>query len=198
VNPQAPWECHPHLTEERLLLLADFFSKTRVEVVDLHDPAAGDDAWSLGCRANAWWRNRLEMINKSRDWPWLGMVNAGKALVFTIGDVPVRFYRGQRTRPPHTTLAHRHDELKQLALAFGDSEYRDLKWRFAISTGPTGQVTEIMLAGFSADGVCECYWPIPLTTTAKPSTGPFYEPAEPVPLALPEVVPLRTDVANTQ
>ena len=33
---------------------------------------------------------------------------------------------------------------------------------------------------------CECYWPIPFTTTARLSKGPFYEPAEPVPLDPPE------------
>ena len=83
-------------------------------------------------------------------------------------------------------------------MAFGDSAYRDLKWRFAISTGPTGEVVEITLVGFSADGVVECYWPIAFTAAEKVVTGPFYEPAEAVPLDPPEVVPLRSDVAKNQ
>lgn len=188
LNPDLkPWECHPDLTEERLRLLAKFFADTASEVAGEHSPESGDDAWSLGCRRNAWWRNRMLDIVQSGTWPWLQVICPTKGFVFAIGDVPMRFYRGRSETPPMNTLAHRADELRQLTIAFGDSDYRVFKWRVSIDTDRKGRPAQIVLAGLR-DGLVECYWSLPFGDEL-PARFPM---AEEVEVEAPEV----DDVSN--
>lgn len=166
-QPKNPQDCHPDLQEEHLLSLAQFFAATRSAVVSLHDPLAGDDAWSLGCRGFARWRNLLTQKAKSGEWPWLGIVNPGKKFIFSIGTVPVRFYRGKIDRPPYRTLASNALELTQLSLAFATEpeQYRDLKWRFAIETDFLGEPSAVIFAGLAGeDGTVVCHWKLPFYT----------------------------------
>lgn len=178
-----PWECHPDLTAERLRAVAQFFANTAREVAALYSPDSGDDSWSLGCRRNSWWRNRMLQISRSRAWPWLGVVSPTKGFVFTIGLVPLRFYRGLPSRPPQTTLAVRHDELRQQSLAFGDSEMGELKWRFSIETDGAGNPVNILLVGHTPDGSVECFWPIPFEADVTSIRAPDYE--EPTEVQIP-------------
>ena len=88
-------------------------------------------------------------------------MNPGKRFVFSVGAVPVRFYRGSVNRPPERTLAHSAPELTQLALAFDDIEtpYAQLHWRFAIETGPLGEPTAVIFAGLAReDRAVVCHW----------------------------------------
>jgi hypothetical protein len=166
-QPEHPHECHPDLQEERLLSLAQFFACTRSAVVSLHDPLSGDDAWSLGCRGFARWRNLLTQKSKSGEWSWLGIVNPGKKFIFSIGSVPVRFYRGSIKRPPFRTLASNAQELTQMSLAFAteDDQYRNLKWRFAIETDFLGEPSAVIFAGLAGDdGAVVCHWKLPFDT----------------------------------
>ncbi len=156
-----PWDYHQDLKEEHLQLLAWFFGNTAAEVAANHLPESGDDSWSLGCRRNAWWRNRLLEIDRSGAWPWFSIVSPTKAFVFAIGNVPVRFYRGRLDNPPRNTLAHRDDELRQLSLAFPDSKNGEMKWRFSIETNGKGKPVGVVFAGLKEDGTVACYWNIP-------------------------------------
>ena len=157
-----PSDCHPDLTDARLTALATFLASTRLDVVMLHEPSAGDDSWSLGCRAFARTRNLISTKALAGDWPWLTVINPGKRFIFAIGAVPIRFYRGFHTDPPARTLAFSPIELNQLSLAFDDSQvYRALKWRFAIETDFLGLPSSIMFAGLSGDdGSVVHSWPI--------------------------------------
>lgn len=157
--PLKPSECHPDLTEDRLTLLADFFANVCSEVALLHDSGAGDDGWSLGCRRNARWRHRLAKKAQSGEWPWFTVVRSGKRFVFSVGSVPVRFYRGKHTRPNPNTLTYDAPELQQLAIAFKgiESPYKDLKYRFAIETGLLGEPAAVVFAGLAReDGAVVC------------------------------------------
>lgn len=167
-QPEHPHHCHPDLQEERLLTLAQFFASTRSQVVSLHDPFSGDDAWSLGCRGFARWRNLLIQKSKTGEWPWLGIVNPGKKFIFSIGAVPVRFYRGSVNRPPFRTLASNAQELTQMSLAFAteDNQFGNLKWRFAIETDYLGEPSAVIFAGLAGeDGSVVCHWKLPFDTT---------------------------------
>jgi hypothetical protein len=159
-----PTDCHPDFQEERLAALAQFFAETRSDVAGLHDVCAGDDGWSLGCRSFARCRNLLVQKASSAEWPWLRIVNPGKRFIFSIGAVPVRFFRGSINRPPERTLAYSALELAQRALAFDDIEtpYAQLHWRFAIETGPLGEPTAVIFAGLAReDGAVICHWVLP-------------------------------------
>jgi hypothetical protein len=160
----SPSDCHPDLQDSRLGALAQFFAATRSNTAELHDATAGDDSWSLGCRSFARSRNLLLQKAASGEWPWLGIVNPDKQFVFSIGVVPVRFFRGEVTRPPERTLAYSAPELAQIALAFDDVEtpYAQLHWRFAIETGTLGEPIRVIFAGLAhEDGAVVCQWEIP-------------------------------------
>lgn len=180
-----PWECHPDLTEEHLRLLAKFFADTATEAASKHRPESGDDAWSLGCRRNAWWRNRLLEIERSGEWPWLHVISRTMGFVLSVGDVPMRFYRGRSERPPANTLAYRRDELRQLSMAFGDSSLAELKWRISIETDKKGFPINIVLAGIREEMV-ECYWSLPFHDVAQSSVTQFPVAAEVI-IAPPQV-----------
>ena len=194
-----PSTCHPDLSEERLQALAQFFAQTRADTADLHDVVAGDDSWVLGCRSFARWRNLLKQLAGSPDWDWLSIVNPGKRFVFSVGAVPVRFFRGSIARPPERTLAYSAPELKQLALAFDDVEtpYAQLNWRFAIETGPLGEPLRVIFAGLAReDGSVVCHWEIPFALmTAKPLDDPKTDDVVDVP-APAVLVPLHKNTGH--
>ncbi|MFP5348835.1 MAG: hypothetical protein ACLGHO_03215 [Gammaproteobacteria bacterium] len=187
MTDRAPWDCHPDLTEDRLQRLARFFADTAIEVASEHKPQNGDDAWSLGCRRNAWWRNRMLEIQKSGDWQWFQIISPTKGFVFAIGSVPVRFYRGHHGRPPNNTLATRSDELRQISLAFGQSELGELKWRFSIETDRYGKPVSVVFAGLKDDGTISCYWPIPFEAEVVSFPASTYTPPVAVDIAAPQV-----------
>ena len=169
-EPLQPIDCHPDLQIERLEALAQFFASTRAEVAALHDALNGDDNWSLGCRGFARWRNMLIAKARTGEWPWLSVTNPGKRFIFKIGAVPIRFYKGTLKNLPARTLAHTHEELSQLSLAFADtnSSLRHLKWRFAISTDVLGYPSAVHFAGLSNEnnGKVAHQWSIPFETLA--------------------------------
>lgn len=194
MSSPAPWECHPDLTEERLGHVAQFFANTRRELVADHDPSKGDDSWSLGCRGNAWWRNRLLTIALRGDWPWLSVIGPGKRFIFNIGRVPVRFYRGKVDRPPSSTLAYSDAEVRQLSFAFEQaSDYADLKWRFIVETGLLGEPTKVIFAGLEASGAVVCYWEVPFVADVVKLPAHSAPIAESVELPAPSVTLPRAD-----
>ena len=163
IPPLKPIDYHADLQDERLAALAQFFASTRIEAVASHAPLSGDDGWSLGCRAFARCRNLLIQKCARREWDWLGIVNPGKKFIFSIGHVPVRFYRGSYQKAPARTLTESPEELRQLSLAFHSSkpDYVDLKWRFAIETDAYGEPISVIFAGLSkSDGAAVCHWSI--------------------------------------
>lgn len=164
MQPQRPSDVHPDLTDERLQSLANFFATTRSSVAALHDPLAGDDAWALGCRGFARWRNLLLSKFQSGEWAWLRVINPSKHFIFAIGNVPVRFYRGKSTRAPSRTLIQSAQELAQLSLAFSleESQYRNLNWRFAIETDFLGEPSKVVFAALAKEDRAVVYqWTIP-------------------------------------
>ena len=73
---RAPWDLHPALTEERLSACARLLARGRSDAVAMADPWAGDDAWSIGCRAYSFSRNRLRQAAEGGRYPWLGVLDA--------------------------------------------------------------------------------------------------------------------------
>ena len=169
LEPSNPTDCHPDLQWERLELLANFFAGVCSKVAELHDATSGDDGWSLGCRRNARWRNLLAKKALSGDWPWFSVVRAGKRFVFSVGAVPVRFYRGRPHKPTSNTLSYDAPELSQMAIAFRgvQNQYKDLHYRFAIETGLLGEPTAVVFAGLAKEnGSVVCHWTVPFADAA--------------------------------
>ena len=157
-----PWDFHPDLTEERLLLVAHEIADARHQVFDLFDER-GDDAWSIGCRAFSWCRKRIVRLAEDAEWEWLSIVDPSKQFIFQIGEVPVRFFRGDAEAPLRKTLSTVHREAVQLSLEFPDEPRALLLiWRFVIETDDRGDLTRIVFVGATPNGMPECVWEVPL------------------------------------
>jgi hypothetical protein len=159
-----PWDLHLALTDERLAACARLLARGRADAVALADPWAGDDAWSIGCRAYSFSRNRLRQAAQGGRYPWLGVLDETHHFVFLIDGVPVRFFRGDAGEPSKRTLRQQESEAQQLALALGDAGASDgLMFRLAVETGESGEVTRVVFLALRGEaGRVECYWPVPL------------------------------------
>lgn len=161
--PRLPWELHPSLTEERLTAAARLLARGRADAIASADYWAGDDAWSIGCRAYAFSKHQLSRAAESGRYAWLGVLDETHHFVFLIEGVPVRFYRGDAEDPSKRTLRQQESEAEQLALALGSDGAEGLMFRFAVETAPDGTVKRIVFLALRGEvGRVECYWPVPL------------------------------------
>ena len=126
--------------------------------------ALGDDAWSVGCRAYAFAKNRIARVAEAGTHPWLEVLDNTHHFVFLVEGVPVRFYRGLAEEPTPRTLRQQELEAQQLSLAFGGSEAAEgLLFRLAVETDERGAAARVVfLALRGEEGRVECAWPVPI------------------------------------
>lgn len=192
-----PWEFHPDLTEERLVRIAEFIVEGRQVAVELHNESEGDDGWTLGCRAFQFVRFRiLRAVDEGL--VWLRAIDRTMHLVFQIGQVPVRFYRGEPSEPTERTLNQTNDELKQLSLVFPDHDSaRDLAYRFAIDTDVDGSALAIYFVGLRGKSAV-LNWQVPVEIGGVISGGVGRPATEPVELDAPEIKVRRDDASEKE
>ena len=170
-----PWDFHPALTEERLRLCGRMLANARRDALAMASYEMGDDPWSVGCRAFAFGRNRLQRAASSGDYPWLEVLDDSAHFVFVIGGngngVPVRFYRGAAEEPTERTLKRQEMELQQLSLALGETEAESLAFRLAVETDATGRVERVVFLALRGEDQVECFWPVPLELPADVAAG---------------------------
>ncbi len=165
-----PWEIHPALAEDRLRLCARMLANARRDALAMASYELGDDPWSVGCRAFAFGRHRLQRAAQSGDYPWLEVLDDSAHFVFVIGGnghgVPVRFYRGAAEDPTERTLRQQELEAEQLSLALGGDAAQGLAFRFAVETDPQGRVDRVVFLALRGEDQVECFWPVPLDLPA--------------------------------
>ena len=168
-----PWEIHPALTEDRLRTCALLLANARRDAVRLASPEMGDDAWSVGCRAYAFGRQRLRRAVEQRSHNWLTLLDESHHFVFMIGDVPIRFFRGAADEPTNRTLRRQTIEAEQLSMALGEERAEGLVFRFALEATADGNVDRVVfLALRGEEGRVECLWPVPLGTATERGPEP--------------------------
>lgn len=173
-----PWELHLSLTEERLTAAARLLARGRANAIASADYWAGDDAWSIGCRAYAFSKHQLARAAESGRFAWLGVLDETHHFVFLIEGVPVRFYRGDAEDPSKRTLRQQESEAEQLALALGSDGAEGLMFRFAVETASDGTVKRIVFLALRGEaGRVECFWPVPLDdgSEAPRNSGGFLQ-----------------------
>ena len=171
-RPRLPWDYHPALQPERLRLCARLLANARRDALALARAELGDDAWSVGCRAYAFGRQRLRRVAEAGAHTWLRVLDGTQHFVFLVEDVPVRFYRGSADDPTERTLRRQGEEAKQLGLALGRAEADGLVFRLAVETDEAGAVTRVVfLALRGEEGAAECVWPVPLDPPATAQAG---------------------------
>jgi len=171
-----PWDFHPALTEERLRICARMLANARRDALAMASDALGDDPWSVGCRAFAFGRHRLQRAASSGDHPWLAVLDDSAHFVFVIGGngngVPVRFYRGAAEEPTERTLKRQEVEVQQLSLALGEAAAEGLAFRLAVETGEAGRVERVVFLALRGEDQVDCFWPVPLELPVEATPGP--------------------------
>ena len=180
-----PWDLHPALTEERLVAAARLLVRGRERALEMADYEAGDDPWSVGCRAYSFSRHQVKAAAEAGRYPWLKVLDATHHFVFLIEGVPVRFFRGDAEEPNKRTLRLQEDEAAQMAMAFGHEAEKDgLMFRLALETKERGAIERVVfLALRGEEGKAECFWPVPLPVEA-PAMEPVVRPRHTEPMAL--------------
>lgn len=185
-----PWVAYPSLAVDRLSVIAAILRQVRHEAVALHDPDAGDSAWSLGCRIYS--RTCFELQAAASRYDWLTIVPESEPLSFTfaIGSVPFKFYRGSAEDPPSRLLAMTYGELRhqQLALDIEDIRPLDAILRIAVETFPDGEVSSISVVEMDTAGEVTGTYCIPADVELSNVT-PMQ--AKPVELPAPTLEPIE-------
>lgn len=192
-----PWDYHPHLTEDRLTLVAAMLVDGRHAALERFDEEAGDNGWTHGCRAFQFCRHRVLRAVDSGEYAWLTAIDRTLQLIFKIGDVPVRMYKGDAVEPTDRTLRQTFGELRQLEMLFPEhDEGRDLAYRFAVETDIDGGVLAVKFVGLRGESAV-LIWDVPLDGLSAFTGAVGSAAMESVELAPPSVG-LRTDRDNAE
>lgn len=196
MSESKPWDYHPHLTRDALVAVAGLIAQGRSDALIRHDETIGDDGWTLGCKAFQYARFQISKAAGVEGFEWLDIIDPTKQFIFKIGDVPVRFYKGEADEPSDRTLRQTFSELNQLAFTFGKEEGAGLAYRFAVETDFDGAITSIKFVGLRGENPV-FVWDVPYTESV---TLPPAAPAtEGVDLPKPEVrVPGSDEAAKTK
>ena len=168
-----PWEIHPALAAERLRFCARLLANARRDAVRMASPEMGDDSWSVGCRAYAFGKQRLQRTAEARTHKWLTVLDQSHHFVFLIENVPVRFFRGAADEPTARTLRRQVIEAEQLTLALGKEQAEGLVFRMALEAEASSDVQRVVfLALRGEEGQVECLWPVPLNDAQEQAVAP--------------------------
>jgi len=169
-----PWEYLEDLSRDRLQLIAKILRDTRNSTLREYSAKSGDGRWSLGCRIYERSANLITAAAEDGLLPWLKIVEPPLEFVFAIGDVPVRFYKGDADAAPGTHLKCAISEQMQLGLVFKEEKVH-LIWRFVVETNSAGEAESIYFLGLTTSGIVECKYEVPPDDTvvfmSPPRTG---------------------------
>lgn len=184
MNTFEPWTPYPPLTLERLSAIATRLRDVRQETVDKHEPQDGDSEWSLGCRIYS--RSCFALRQAIADYDWLTILPELENLRFSfaIGNIPLRFYKGNADDPPGKYIGITFGELnqQQLLLAIDGVSLTDVVLRLAIETDEERLASNVILVEMDEAGNVTNTYEIPFDAESS-NVIPFQAP----PVSLPPV-----------
>jgi hypothetical protein len=182
-----PWDHHPALTRDRLIVIGQLIQRGRNEALDRFNPVVGCTGWTVGCEAFAFQKHQI--IEAAMLFDWLDILDPSMQFVFCIGGVPARFYRGEPEDPTARTLKQSFPELSQLSL-FSEEELKKLGthllYRFAVETDIDGSLTAVSFVVLSGEAPI-LTWQIPLDEAVTKISPLWVEGTEGVELPAPVV-----------
>jgi len=187
-----PWMKYPPLTRQRLSALAGVMREVREKAVPLHDPHAGDNPWSLGCRIYARTCFALREFSAKHDWLAILPENEALRFTFSIGRVPLKFYRGDvGDAPGHCKVLSDAEALaKQLLLDLEGIEVGDRLLRLVVAGKDVeGQAVSVILTELDKGGKLTGKYLIPFDAdegTALSMLAPGIDPGPPSVQPLPQ------------
>lgn len=176
--------------EDRLKVLAELFATCRERALERFDPAAGETAWSLGCRSYERMTYAIEQLAAAGTYPWLSIVQGrmpGEQFVFRVGAQPLKFYTGSPTRPNARTLRVDHPEIRALNLLPTDDGLPPgaWVWRVAIGVDAEGHVTQVTLLQATRGGSVRNPYSIPFSRNPTGNIVPIFQSG--IELDLPDI-----------
>lgn len=170
-----PSDVHPDLTEDRLNAIAELIRNQRKDIIGKSEIDRGDNAWSIGCRAYACTCYAITNAASKDDRfaAWLNVLeDQGLYFTFTLGDIPIKFYRGDPENPPGRVSYYRSAEFLARQRAFPFTKNKDnFLFRLIIETDSSFEVSEITLIQIDTDGNTINSWSI--DSTRSPNIAPL-------------------------
>jgi len=155
-----PWDYHPELTKERLVKVAQLLALGRGSAVDRFDPTIGDDNWTLGVCAYNYGCFQIARAAGTPGFEWLGVIDPGKHFQFSIGGIPMRFWRGDPSEP--TAKISVATPLEQLLLDLEPGvPTAGVLFRIGVTTDVDGALLGASFVALRNDQP-EIVWPLPL------------------------------------
>lgn len=155
-----PWDYHPELMEDRLVKVAQLLALGRGSAVDRFDPSIGDDNWTLGVCAYNYGCFQIARVAETPGFEWLKVIDPGKHFQFSVGGVPMRFWRGDPSEPTTKILVATPFEQLLLDLEPGIPTAGVL-FRIGVTTDIDGALLSASFVALRNDQP-EVVWPLPL------------------------------------
>ncbi|QDH14892.1 hypothetical protein E3E11_02375 [Oecophyllibacter saccharovorans] len=155
-----PWDYDPALSKASLCQVAQLIERGRSIALDHHAPEIGLNNWSLGGDAYSCICHQFNRAAGTSGFEWLAVTNSGLQFQFTIGQVPLRFYRGKPSNPSGRTLAP--TDFEQLCFDFGSKILvPGSLFRICYEIDEDGSMLQSYFVAVR-NGIVEDIWPIPL------------------------------------
>lgn len=176
MSTKKPSDFHPHLTEERIALIAQLINQAYYEAQNHRLPEKGDTRWSLGCRRYEWARYNIRNSVGLNEFRFLSLLeDEGTKFTMLVGDVPVRFKRTDVENPDKAVFHQYLAEEQQLSLLefAGFEDPCALSWRILIEDDFDGDIIRAAFVGADEHGQIKCFWEVPQDKIApKPVSIP--------------------------
>lgn len=155
-----PSDYNPEFTDERLVKIAQLIQRGRNDAVDRHEPEIGGTNWTRGVCAYSFACHQIEQASGTTGFEWLEIIDNGMRFQFSIGNVLMRFWRGDPSEPTAKISAATPVEQYLLDLEPGIPT-AGLLYRIGYVTDFDGSMLQAFFAAMR-NGVSELVWPISL------------------------------------
>jgi hypothetical protein len=184
----SPAECNSALTSERLALISQWLLE---ELYSTEDDLARDtdSSYTRGCTAFGRQMNRIKFEFLSKKHEWLGLLNGGNDLVFTISGVPCRFSNDDPSNPTKDAVI----AISRYQMPFLEfvSEGEPGKFCFVIYRGSNSlDDPRVEFLGFRPSGEIACRW---VSDSVRVLRDVLADLVAPVQLDKPLVAPKKKD-----
>lgn len=184
-----PSDFHPDLKEEDISKIAQLITSAYEEAIEHMIVDKGDTNWGLGCRRYEWARQNIRQAANTAEHPYLSILeDEGNKFTFLIGQVPVRFKRGDSESIDKNIFTQYQVEAAQLSLLSfpGMNDPCELSWRVLMEVDFLGEVIRAVFLGATEGGFVKCFWEVPpsalraspVTVLNKKSEGVDLAPAK--------------------
>lgn len=174
-----PWEVHPGLTLDRLLVVADIVRRVHEGVARHIRPAEGDTLWGRWVAGTTEYSRVAYALIKaaeSGEYPWLGIVDAGMQFTASVAGVPFRVYHGDVENP---TRSARKQSIKEITAQLEAFDLNEITrpdagwaWRMAVEIDPeSGDALRMIFVEVSTEGAYRNDFEIPFQETVAPITS---------------------------